>query len=227
MKIAKEVTVALFAAVCISGAFAKKDAKVTKNRPEIIDYQGMELGIELPEWVKCCATGDSQGTLKALNLSGKQAFILANKGTDLEYLKDWSDHVAVETEVAASITRSVASAVQSSMNQRQDLSETERETRMTQYTASLTAVELNGLLKSAQYWTKSQTLKPGLKKGKKAEDYTIAYSYYVVYTMDQKVFNNQIKAALLGVEDNASEGAKLKEMISNKLQGIVMPSEEE
>ena len=199
-----------------------------KNRPEIIDYQGSELGIDIPGWVLAVANGDTQAALKDLKLTDQQGFIITAANTNLDMLKDWTDHVSVETEVAGTMTRSVATAVQSAMSQRQDISDSERETKMTQYAASLSAVELNGLMKSAQFWTQTRQLKQGVDPAKaNPEDWQLKYHYYVIYTMDKTVFQKQLNAALNGVEDNASEGAKLKEMISNKLQGIVMPTEEE
>ena len=78
-----------------------------------------------------------------------------------------------------------------------------------------------------RYYTLAERLdvKTGLKKAKGPEDLIIQYTYYVVYTCDQKMFEKQIKAAMedddvLLLLDRSSMGFKWNVRMCNQV-GVI------
>ena len=85
-------------------------------------------------------------------------------------------------------------------------------------------MELNGLLKTAQYWIQFRKPKQGIKVNSKSTDdcYDYYYEYYVVFKMDRAIYDNQLEAALSGIEDNASETQLLKKALSQNLRAPLL-----
>ena len=85
---------------------------------------------------------------------------------------------------------------------------------------ALSAMEINGLLKDAQYWIQFKRPKQGVKVNKKSPEsaFDYYYEYYVVFTMKRSIYDKQLDAALNGVEDNASETVLLKKALSANLR---------
>ena len=75
-------------------------------------------------------------------------------------------------------------------------------------------------MKESQYWIQFRKPKQGVKITKKSPDssYEYYYEYYVVFTMSRDLYDQQLDAALNGVEDNASETVLLKKALSQDLR---------
>lgn len=218
MKVFKFVLVAaLFAMVGCSSTGSGLKPKFSTNRPEIIDYPGITLGSEVPNWVKAVEEGNRTSISKALKLENDEAFIIVNKGENLDFLKTWSDQVDVEVEVASQFKRVVGQVITSKMSGTQSEKETTINKSIDMYSSALKNVVLTGLRKEASYWIRYQILKPGLKKASSQEDYDVYYTYYVVYAMNKGLYDKQMNAAIEGVEDNTSEAGQLKVALTNEL----------
>ena len=98
--------------------------------------------------------------------------------------------------------------------------ENKKKVAIDQTIKALSAMEINGLLKESQYWIQFRKPKQGVKITKKSPDssYEYYYEYYVVFTMSRDLYNQQLDAALNGVEDNASETVLLKKALSQDLR---------
>ena len=207
---------------CVS---AKPKSKV--NKPELIDYQGSEMGTDLPKWVSAVANGDKKTIAKDLDLEDQKIFVFENRGTDLDFLKTWTEQVDIQSEVAGEFSMVVGQATQTALAAAKSNGEKESiQKSADMYGVTMKNVELNGLTKAAQFWTKSQQVKPGLKKAKSSADYNVYYTYYVVYSMDSGSYDKQMEAALSHVEDNTAEAKMLRKSISAKLEGVILPSTE-
>lgn len=201
-----------------------KAPKMVAGRPMVIDYQGQATGSEIPAWVQAITDGSQKKVRKSLDIGENDAiFILSNKGNDLDFLKTWTDQVDVRAEVASSIEQTIGQTVISELDAKEASKQTkERAAKL--YSSTMTNITLNGLTKEAYYWIKTRTLKPGVKKAKKETDYTDEYTYYVVYSIKQSVYNLQLKKALDDVEDNDDQTVFLKSVLTEKLtQTILMP----
>lgn len=188
------------------------------NRPELIDYPGSALGAEIPAWVVAVADGDAKKIRKSLDLDENTViFPITNKGSNLDFLKAWSDQVESREEVASSIKQNVARIVQQEMEGKSS-DEATIQKAINTYGTSNTNITVNGLQKVAQYWIQTRTLKAGLKSAQNGDsDYTYEYTYYVVYAMEKSLFDSQMKAAMDNVDDNDTEIQFLKEVVTMKM----------
>lgn len=222
MKIVKFIA----AAVCLAcigsvNTFAAKKAKQQKVKVEIVDRLGMALGTDIPGWVEAVLEGENKKIAKSLkiDLDETQIFVFSNQGNDLEFLKTWTDQVDVQRQVANSISIAVGQSA-TAVLQATSGSEDSMQRAIDQTVKALSALELNGLLKEAQYWIQFKRPKQGVKVTKKSPEsaFDYYYEYYVVFTMNRNVYDRQLEAALSGVEDNTSETKLLKEALSENLR---------
>ncbi|MBO4640427.1 MAG: hypothetical protein J5710_11780 [Treponema sp.] len=196
--------------------------------PEVIDYQGLALGSAVPDWVIAIGDGSEKRVRKSLDIpNSKQVFILQNKGTDLDFLKAWTDQVDARAEIASSIEQTIAQTVQSEMEVRQ--TEEQQKVKAAKiYSATMTNVTLNGLSKEDYYWIKTRTPKVDANTKKLlATDYNYEYTYYVVYTLDKDLYERQIAQAMDDVQDNDDQTTFLKDVLSEKLMSTILLPEEE
>ena len=196
-----------------------KDPKVATAKVILDEWQGSELGGEIPQWVVELANGNYGEVALAKvmpDIKGKKTFVTIGYGDNLDFVRQWTDLVDVETEVASTLSRVAAKAVQAEMQaktaesgqKRVDPTETEKTLNM--YRTSLTSVRFSGLEKLAQFWTLSHK-----QKGK--ESYDSKYSYYSVWTIDKKMFEDQLNAAMKNIEETSTEERALKDMVRQKL----------
>ena len=103
------VVAAMFVALVNTNVFAAKKAKQAKMKIEIMNRPGMALGTEIPKWVEAVLEGDNKTIAKSLKIDLKeyQIFVFSNQGTDLEFLKTWTDQVDVQRQVANSFSMAV------------------------------------------------------------------------------------------------------------------------
>ncbi len=217
----KIIAVAAIVACFGTGSVFAKKAKDQKVKIEIVNRPGMALGTDIPGWVEAVLEGDNKEIAKSLkiDLKEKQIFVFSNQGDDLEFLKTWTDQVDVQRQVANSFSIAVGQSANAVL-QGNSGSESAMQRSIDQTVKALSALELNGLLKDAQYWIQFKKPKQGVKITKKSPDsaFDYYYEYYVIFTMDRNIYDSQLEAALNGVEDNASETKLLKEALSENLR---------
>lgn len=220
-KIKFAVAVMMMAAFSSMGAFAAKKAKDTKVKIEIVNRPGMALGTEIPGWVESVLEGDNKKIAKSLKIDTKesQIFVFSNQGNDLEFLKTWTDQVDVQRQVANSFSMAVGQSANAVFQGSQG-DEVSKKEAIDQTVKALSALEINGLMKEAQYWIQFKKPKQGIKVTKKSPEssFDYYYEYYVVFTMDRTIYDTQLDAALNGVEDNTSETELLKKALSENLK---------
>lgn len=187
------------------------------NKPVIIDYKGQSFGGDIPGWTIDAANGDRNLVQKALHLEGKKIWLLQNDGTDIDILKEWTDQIQGRSQIASSIEQSVVDVIQNELDG-SVVTEAQKKMMVDRYSGRLVNLTLNGLEKEADYWTLTQTLKTGLKKGKSADDYIYKYTYLAVFAMDEELFTRQLEAAMANVDDNDSESENLRRIITEKVK---------
>ena len=221
MKIKTVLVVLLVAILGCTNVFAAGKAKNQKTRIEIVNRPGMSLETDIPSWVEAVLEGDNKSIAKSLkiDLKEQQIFVFSNQGTDLEFLKTWTDQVDVQRQVANSFSMAVGQSA-NAVFQGASGDENKKKMAIDQTIKALSAMEINGLLKESQYWIQFRKPKQGMKVTKKSPDsaYEYYYEYYVVFTMNRELYETQLEAALNGVEDNASETVLLKKALSQDLR---------
>ena len=65
-----------------------------------------------------------------------------------------------------------------------------------------------------------------IKKAKKDSDYIYEYTYYVVFGIDQELFDTQLEAAMEGIEDNTDQTQLLKDVLTEKLHETLISDSE-
>lgn len=219
-------TVAVAAVFC---AFASAKAKAPKNvanRPELIDWQGATLGKEIPDWVMAVNDGDNAKVGKELKIdeSEDMIFVVNGRGTDLDFVKTWVDNIDARREISTSISQVVATTAEAAMSGMQGVDETTKKKMYNDSVNMASAIELSGLSKKASYWIKTRTLPVGMKAKKaKESDYSIEYTYFVVFTMNKKMYQTQVDHAMNKVESFTSEENYLKKVLAEKISQTILP----
>lgn len=225
MKIRKFMAIFLMVVFSSAGLFAAKKGKQQKVKIEIVNRPGIALGSEIPDWVIAVTEGDNKKIAKSLDidLDESQIFVFSNQDSDLEFLKTWTDQVDVQRQVANSFSIAVGQSA-NAVFQGNSGNENNIQRSIDQTVKALSAMELNGLLKTAQYWIQFRKPKQGIKVNSKSTDdcYDYYYEYYVVFKMDRAIYDNQLEAALSGIEDNASETQLLKKALSQNLRAPLL-----
>lgn len=204
-----------------------KTAAVEKSYVRILDYQGATFGSEIPLWVVELGNGNYASAYLASimpGLEGKKAFVTVARGDNLEFTKQWTDLVDAEVMVGDEIQRIVTKGVQAAQRGRRaqegdEFEPTVLEQELDMYKAAVSNVEINGLEKIASYWILKE-----VKTSKKAKDSKVYYEYYAVWAMSQKLYNQQIKDAMKNVSDNTDAGRALKEIMTKKLEDMLVSS---
>ncbi len=195
------------------------DMKALKR--QIVDYQGAEFGSPVPQWVVDLSAGQySESALSKTmpDLKGKKIFVTIANGDNLEFVRQWTDLVQVETEVASSLERVAAKAVEARMSgsgAQEGTEVTEKqsmEQTLNMYRTSLSSVRFSGLEKTAQYWTLSQKI--DAKKNPVGDPY---YTYYAVWTMEKDLFDKQLDTAIKNIDETSTEAKELKAIVRQKL----------
>lgn len=201
--------------------FAAKKGKEAKQKIEIVNRPGIALGTDIPGWVHAVLEGENKKVAKSLKIDLKeyQIFVFSNQGNDLEFLKTWTDQVDVQRQVANSFSIAVGQSA-NAVFQGSSGDENKKKMAIDQTVKALSAIEMNGLLKEAQYWMQFRKPKQGVKVNKKSPEssYDYYYEYYVVFVMNRAIYDKQLDAALNGVDDNASETVLLKKALSENLR---------
>ena len=152
-----------------------------------------------------------------------QIFVFSNQGKDLEFLKTWTDQVDVQRQVANSFSMAVGQSA-NAVFQGMTGDEVKQKQAIDQTVKALSAIEINGLEKQAQYWMQFRKPKQGIKVKANSPDssFDYYYEYYVVFTMSRDIYDAQLNAALNGIEDNASETVLLKKALSENLRAPLL-----
>lgn len=189
---------------------------LSTNKPEIIDYRGQAFGSSIPGWVIDASDGKIEAVQKALGLNGQKVWILQNDGDDLDMLKLWTDQVDARAQIASGIEQTVADLITAEMEATKADDSTKKK-MVDEFSSRVTNITLQGLNKYDDYWTQTRTLKVGLKKAKKADDYTYKFTYLVVFTMDEDLYEQQLAAAFADVGDNDDQSELLREVVTAQL----------
>lgn len=212
----------LMLASCASKSIDGKGVRLTAGRPEIVDYKGQSFGADIPSWVIDAVDGDTKEVQKALKLKGQKVWILQNDGTDLDMLKLWTDQIDGRSQIASAIEQTVGDLISAELDASQEnTTEAEKAMYVNEFSTRMTNLTLQGLDKVTDYWTRTRTLKTGVKKAKSDADYTYKYTYLVVFSMDEDMFDAQVKAAFADIDDNDEQSAMLRDIVTAKLKDRV------
>lgn len=213
----------LMAAVLLTSCTTTADdiegtgVELSVNKPEIIDYKGQAFGSNIPGWVLDASDGNNKAVAKALGLEGKKIWILQNDGKDLDMLKLWTDQIDGRSQIASGIEQTIADLITAEMSA-SEADEATKQQMVDEFSSRVTNLTLQGLDKERDYWTKTRTLKTGVKKAQSDDDYIYKYTYLVVFCMDEDLYAKQIDEAFADVGNNDDQSAMLREVVTAQLK---------
>ena len=178
--------------LALVGCASKPKITDVSGPVEILEHKGTAWGIPQPEWVGEVQGTSNQKTLqKALGID-KHIWIVPKSGRNLDFIKTWADQVDARAEIAASIKQEIADFVGASLTGDRD----EVDEKIERYSARAEMVTLVGLNKETDWWTRTRSrLTPDA-------DYTEQYNYFVVYSLDEALYQKQIKNAFHDLNDD-------------------------
>lgn len=224
-KIALSLSAIIAAALFASCGSTKNTVQISSQNVKIerVDWQGASTGSMPPAWLEAVTSGDRDAVAKSLNVDSKEnkVFVISNSGSNLDFLKAWTDNVDAVSEVSGSMSRVVGQSVRANMSGTPE----EIQKNVDQAVTVASSVELIGLEKRASYWVKTRRVKTGVKEAKTDDDYEPAvYNYYVVYTMSNDVFQKSLDSAMeRGISENTENASVLKQIITASLAKALVP----
>ena len=215
------VPAALLLASCGTTRQVVDVAPVTYER---LDWQGRATGSPIPEWVLAVGDNNKREVVRQLELSGYMVWSFNASGEDLEFLESWTDKVELQSNVAQSISSSIGRATQASLEAEQSIDDTVKDKTLTDVTTVLSNVRVNGLEKIASYWIKTRsalTAKPAADT-----DWEVKYTYYSVWAIKKELYEQQIDAAIKGIDENTAQDEVLMELISASIKKTILDDED-
>lgn len=190
-KISCFFVICLVGAISLTSCASAPKVKDISGPTEIIEHKGTAFGVAQPEWVGTVLATPNQKTLsKALGID-KHIWVVSKSGENLDFIKTWADQVDARAEIGASIKQGISDFVGAhAEGDDSDIEETVK-----RYSARASTVMVSGLNKETDWWVLSRTR---LQKKNEVES---KYTYLVVYSMDEDLYQKQIKNAFKGEDE--------------------------
>ena len=190
-KISSFFVICLVGAISLTSCASAPKVKDISGPTEIIEHKGTAFGVAQPEWVGTVLATPNQKTLsKALGID-KHIWVVSKSGENLDFIKTWADQVDARAEIGASIKQGISDFVGAHLvGDDGDVEET-----VERYSARASAITVSGLNKEADWWFR------GITKADKKAGREPKYTYLVVYSLDEDLYQKQIKKAFNGEDD--------------------------
>ena len=181
----------LLGALALSGCASAPKVKEISGPTEIIEHKGTAFGLAQPDWVAAVLATPNQKILcKALGID-RHVWVVSKSGENLDFIKTWADQVDARAEIGASIKQGISDFVGAHADG--DASAVEETVK--RYSARASTVMVSGLNKETDWWVLGRTR---LQKKNETE---AKYTYLVVYSMDEDLYQKQIKNAFKGEDE--------------------------
>ena len=190
-KISSFFVICLVGAISLTSCASAPKVKDISGPTEIIEHKGTAFGVAQPEWVGTVLATPNQKTLsKALGID-KHIWVVSKSGVNLDFIKTWADQVDARAEIGASIKQGISDFV----GAHADGDDSDIEETVKRYSARASTVMVSGLNKETDWWVLGRTR---LQKKNEVES---KYTYLVVYSMDEDLYQKQIKNAFKGEDE--------------------------
>ena len=190
-KISCFFVICLVGAISLTSCASAPKVKDISGPTEIIEHKGTAFGVAQPEWVGTVLATPNQKTLsKALGID-KHIWVVSKSGENLDFIKTWADQVDARAEIGASIKQGISDFV----GAHADGDDSDIEETVKRYSARASTVMVSGLNKETDWWVLGRTR---LQKKNEVES---KYTYLVVYSMYEDLYQKQIKNAFKGEDE--------------------------
>ena len=190
-KISYFLVICLVGAISLTSCASAPKMKDLSGTTEIIEHKGTAFGVAQPDWVQDVLVTSNQKTLcKALEID-KHVWVITKRGENLDFISNWADQVDARAQISASIKQGISDFVGAHLvGDDGDVEET-----VERYSARASAITVSGLNKEADWWFF------GITKADKKAGLEPKYTYLVVYSLDEDLYQKQIKKAFNGEDD--------------------------
>ena len=190
-KINSFFVICLVGAISLTSCASAPKVKDISGPTEIIEHKGTAFGVAQPEWVGTVLATPNQKTLsKALGID-KHIWVVSKSGENLDFIKTWADQVDARAEIGASIKQGISDFV----GAHADGDDSDIEETVKRYSARASTVMVSGLNKETDWWVLGRT------RHQKKNEVESKYTYLVVYSMDEDLYQKQIKNAFKGEDE--------------------------
>jgi len=190
-KISSFFVICLVGAISLTSCASAPKVKDISGPTEIIEHKGTAFGVAQPEWVGTVLATPNQKTLsKALGID-KHIWVVSKSGENLDFIKTWADQVDARAEIGASIKQGISDFV----GAHADGDDSDIEETVKRYSARASTVMVSGLNKETDWWVLGRT------RHQKKNEVESKYTYLVVYSMDEDLYQKQIKNAFKGEDE--------------------------
>jgi hypothetical protein len=190
-KISCFFVICLVGAISLTSCASAPKIKDISGPTEIIEHKGTAFGVAQPEWVGTVLATPNQKTLsKALGID-KHIWVVSKSGENLDFIKTWADQVDARAEIGASIKQGISDFV----GAHADGDDSDIEETVKRYSARASTVMVSGLNKETDWWVLGRT------RHQKKNEVESKYTYLVVYSMDEDLYQKQIKNAFKGEDE--------------------------
>lgn len=192
----------------------------------IIDHPLKKFGQALPpDWVVSAATGRSNQKVleKAMpELKGRKSFVVTTRAKTLDMAEQWAKEVSLNSEVAKILENNISTAAEAAMKGNENADEGSFQKELDKVVRNLSSVTFTGLELTATSWAKIQdrVMETGENVG---EPY---YEYYIVASVDEKIFKDLIKDSLEDIEKTTTEDEAMKDIIEQAIREQMIDEEE-
>lgn len=205
------IALVIFSTLNVSAA--SKAKTISKSSKIVLDFPGSEEMDYYPKWVSAVLKGDRRKISETLNLGDRQIFYFINTGDDLDFLQHWTESVDMPKEIAASLSRVVNREIDAMYHGGSEEAKKDLADKLN----VLSKVRIADTVREASFWIQYAVPKNPKQKIKKnlsnAEKY---YQYMVVFSMDKKNWDRQVKSAL----GNPALNAEISEFMLKNAAGL-------
>lgn len=195
MKTINSMVFGMAALVLMAGCSGVPKVKDVSGPSEIIEHKGTIFGVAQPEWVSEVLEAPDQKSLKKALGIDRHIWVISKTGENLDFIKNWADQVDARAEISASIQQGVADFTGARMQgEDSDVEET-----IERYSARASNIIISGLNKETDWWVRGYT------RIQKKNEQEALYTYIVVYSMDEDLYQKQIKKAFNGENDKITQ----------------------
>jgi hypothetical protein len=179
------------------GSSAKSESErviVSTGKTEVIEHKGTVFGInKYPPWLDKYLNGNGTRAIERLDdYKEVYVFIAEEQGAELQYVETWAKNFNAQQQIGAFVKTRVESLFKANDNKNpNDASKRKYDN----WINTLVSATYTGARQEADWWLHTRTT----VKGKEPE---IRYTSYVLYTIQKKVLDQQIKNQIIKIKDS-------------------------
>ena len=181
---------------------AQNEQAVTVVKP--INWQGAELGLQIPEWVLYVASQDYEALNNLPEAMEKRLLPSTGSGADKDLLKIWLDTQDASSKLSEELQQTVTSEASSRVSGNTSTEAGEASLRMAKkVTGVVSQTSFSGFSRLKTFWTQVQ----------RPSDGKLEYNMYALYGIDKEILSKQIDDVLKQVNaESPDEEEALEDM---------------